>query len=188
MSENLRNYVKAVYAFDHVLKLTPDRTWTKKAPCAGWTGKDVYEHAAGGVKMVQSFATENKPPRSSPRLGKNPLKSWEKLRDETLEALDQPGVIGSMAHDPFGPDFGPMPMDMLVGVMGADLMVHVWDLARTAKVDARLDPALCKWSLALWKSLPEEVLRGPGMFGPPVSVTKGADTQTRMLNFLGREV
>ncbi len=188
MSENLRNYTKALYGFDHVLKLTPDRAWSRKAPCVGWTGKDVYEHAMGGVKMVHSFATTNTAPRSTPKLGANPLVAWERLRDQTITALDQPGVINSIANEPFGPEMGPFPIDTLVGFMGADLIVHAWDLARTAKVDERLDPALCKSTLAMWKSLPEEVLRGSGMFGAKVKSAKGADAQTRLLNFLGREV
>ncbi len=138
--------------------------------------------------MVQSFAATGKGPRSTPKLGAKPLESWEKLRDQTLEALDQEGVLQSIAEDPFGPDFGPMSIDALVGFMTADLTVHVWDLARTARVDERLDPGLVKFSNAVWRRLPEEVLRSRGMFGPKVKVEKGADTQTRMLNFLGRAV
>jgi uncharacterized protein (TIGR03086 family) len=188
MSENLRRYTKAIYAFDHVLKLTPEKAFARKAPCAGWTGKDVYEHAVGGVKMMHSFAATGKGPKSMPKLGADPYGAWAKLRDSTLEALDHAGVLQAIAHDPFGPDFGPMPMDALVGFMGADLVVHVWDLARTAKVDEQLDPALCKATLATWKAAPEEVLRMPGMFGPAVKPAQGTDIQTKLLNFLGRTV
>ena len=138
--------------------------------------------------MVQSFAEKGTPPRSSPKLGANPLTAWEKLRDQTIAALDQPDVVHSIAKDPFGPELGPMPMDTLIAVMGADLIVHAWDLARTAKVDERLDPALCKATLALWKGLPEQILRGEGMFGPAIKPPKGSDQQTRMLMFLGRDV
>jgi uncharacterized protein (TIGR03086 family) len=188
MSENLRRYTKAVYAFDHVLKLTPEKAFARKAPCAGWTGKDVYEHAVGGVKMMHSFATTGRGPKSMPKLGADPLGAWGKLRDATLESLDHAGVLQSIANDPFGPDFGPMPMDALVGFMGADLAVHAWDLARTAKVDEQLDPALCKDTLATWKALPADVLRMPGMFAPAIKPGQGTDIQTKLLNFLGRTV
>jgi uncharacterized protein (TIGR03086 family) len=188
MSENLRNYVKSIYGFDHVLRLMPEKALTRKAPCAGWTGKDVIEHAIGGVKMVQSFAATGKGPKSPPKLGPDPKGAWAKLRDATLAALDQPGALQAMVNEPFGPDFGSMPMDDFLPVMGADLIVHAWDLARTAKVDEQLDPALCKITMATWKGLPEAVLRSPGFFDPAVKSVKGADAQTRMLNFLGREV
>lgn len=188
MSENLRNYVKAVYSFDHVLKSAKDTVYTRKAPCAGWTGKDVYEHAMGNLKMIHAFATTGNGPSSTPELGKNPLTAWERLRDQTLEALDQDGALQTTAHDPFGPDFGSMPVDSLVGFMAAELAVHVWDMARTAKVDERLDPALVKFTNGAWRSLGEEILRMDGMFGPSIRSPKGADAQTKMLNFLGREV
>ena len=186
MSENLRNYTKAVYSFDHVLHMANDKVFSRKAPCEGWTGKDVYEHAAGNLAMIKSYAATGTAPRSTPKLGKDPIGAWARLRDQTLEALDHPGVLQSTAHEPFGPEFGDMPLDALVGFMAAELAVHVWDMARTAKVDERLDPALVKATTAVWKSLPEEVLRGPGMFGPKVKSVKGADPQTRLLNFLGR--
>jgi uncharacterized protein (TIGR03086 family) len=160
MSENLRSYTKALFGFDHVVKLTPERAWARKSPCAGWTGKDVYEHAVGGVKMVHSFATTGKGPKSPPKLGTDPLGQWEKLRDGTLAALDDAGALHSEVHEPFGPEFGSMPMDAFIGFMGADLVIHTWDLARTAKADERLDPGLCTMAFAAWKALPEAVLRG----------------------------
>ena len=188
MSENLRNYVKAVYSFDHVLKSATDTVYTRTAPCAGWTGKDVYEHALGNLKMVQAFAATGQGPTSTPKLGKDPLRAWEKLRDQTLEALDHEGVLHSTAHEPFGPEFGSIPVDALVGFMAAELAVHVWDMARTAEVDERLDPALVKFTNVTWRSLGEEVLRLDNMFGPRVKSAKGADAQTKLLNFLGRTV
>lgn len=188
MSENLRNYTKAAYAFDHVIKSAKDSVYTRRAPCAGWTGKDVYEHVMGNLAMIRSFATTGVAPKSSPKLGKDPRGAWVKLRDQTLEALDHPHVLHSTAHQPFGAEFGDMPVDALVGFMAAELAVHVWDMARTAKVDERLEPALVTITLATWKTLPEEVLRMPGFFGPAIKPAKGADAQTRMLNFLGRAV
>ena len=188
MSENLRNYTKALYGFDHVVKLAPARTWARTSPCVGWTGKDVYEHAVGGVKMVHSFATTGKGPRSTPKLGDDPLGAWEKLRDRTLEELDHPGALQRDVHEPFGPEFGSMPMDAFIGFMGADLVIHTWDLARTAKVDERLDAGLAKMAFAAWKALPEAVLRSPGMFTARIKPPKGAVLQTRMLNFAGRAV
>lgn len=188
MSENLRNYTKAVYSFDHVIKSAKDTAYKRKAPCAGWTGTDVYEHAMGNLKMIQSFAATGNGPKSAPRLGKDPLRAWERQRDQTLEALDHGGVLQATAHEPFGPVFGSVPVDALVGFMAAELAVHVWDMARTARVDERLDPALVKFTNVTWRSLGEEVLRMDGMFGSRVKSAKGADAQTKLLNFLGRTV
>ncbi|HRB04912.1 MAG TPA: TIGR03086 family metal-binding protein [Ilumatobacteraceae bacterium] len=188
MSANLRLYTSTVYAFEHVLKMAKPTAFSRKAPCAGWTGKDVYEHVAGNLAMIKSYATSGKGPKSTPKLGADPLGAWIKLRDQTLEALDHDHVLESVAHDPFGPGFGPMTIDALVGFMAADMVPHIWDMARTAKVDERLDPALVKYSLATWKALPADVLRMPGMMGAAVKAPAGADAQTKMLSFLGRTV
>jgi uncharacterized protein (TIGR03086 family) len=188
MTTNLRLYTSAVYAFEHVLKMAKPTAFSRKAPCAGWTGKDVYEHGAGNLAMIKGFATVGKSPKSSLKFGADPLGAWIKLRDQTLAALDDPAVLQTVAHDPFGPDFGPMPIDALVGFMAADLAPHAWDMARTAKVDERLDPALVKHTMAIWKNMPDSVLRMPGMMAAKVKSPAGADAQTKMLNFLGREV
>lgn len=188
MSENLRNYVKSVYAFEHVLRLAKDKAFTAKSPCAGWTGKDVFEHALGNLKMIESYATTGNGPKSIAKLGKDPLAQWARQRDLTLAALDQAGALQTIANNPFGPEMGSFPVDVLVGFMAADLAPHVWDMARTAKVDERLDPALVKYTVNMWKGLPEEVLRMSGMMTKAVKPAPGADAQTKMLNFLGRTV
>ena len=138
--------------------------------------------------MIKSYATKGVGPKSTPKIGADPLAEWVKLREQTLEVLDHPHVLRSMAKDPFGKEFGSMPVDALVGFMGADLVPHTWDMARTAKVDERLDASLVKSALDWWKGLPPEVLRMPGMMGAAVKSPAGADAQTKMLNFLGRPV
>jgi uncharacterized protein (TIGR03086 family) len=138
--------------------------------------------------MVQACATTGKPAHKKIKLGADPMASWAKLRDNTLAALDQQGALQRIAEEPFGPEFGSFPVDGLVGFMAAETVVHAWDLARTAKVDESLDPGLCKAALATWRSLPEPVLRSEGMFGTAIKSEKGADPQTRLLNFLGRKV
>ena len=188
MSANLRLYTAAVYSFEHVLKSAKPTVFNRKAPCAGWTGKDVYEHVLGNLAMIKGFATSGKGPKSTPKLGADPVGAWVKLREQTLEVLDLAHVLQAVAKDPFGPGFGSMPIDALVGFMAADMVPHVWDMARTAKVDERLDPALVKHTLATWKGLPEDVLRMQGMMAKAVKPAAGADAQTKMLNFLGREV
>ncbi|MDO8389054.1 MAG: hypothetical protein Q7V57_01075 [Actinomycetota bacterium] len=188
MSDNLRLYTSAVYAFEHVLKMAKPTAFNRKAPCEGWTGKDVFEHGIGNLAMIKAFASTGKGPKSTPKLGADPLGAWLKLRDQTLAVLDHPHVLQSIAKDPFGPEFGPMPVDALVGFMAADLVPHTWDMARTAKVDERLDATLVKHTMATWKGLPEEVLRMPGMMAAAVKPAAGADAQTKMLNFLGRTV
>ncbi len=187
MTTNLRSYIKTVYGFDHVIKLLPEKAekgLTKQSPCAEWKGVDLIGHVLGGLKSVHSAATAGVMPTTWPKPGADPLATWGKLRDQVMEALDQPNVLHKQAQT----FFGPMPIDTFLSFMGADLLIHTWDLARTTKVDERLDPQLCKEVMATWKTMPAEMLRSPNVFGPAVKSAKGADPQTRLLNFLGRNV
>ena len=134
------------------------------------------------MKAVHAAATTGAMPKIWPKPGTDPAAAWAKLRDQTLEALDQPATLHKVAET----FFGPMPVDNFIAVMSADLLIHTWDLARTAKVDERLDAQLCKSVLALWKTFPTAMLRSPNVFGALVKSLAGADTQTRMLNFAGR--
>jgi uncharacterized protein (TIGR03086 family) len=186
MSENLRTFTKAVYGFEHVLRLTNEKTRARKAPCVGWTGNDVIEHVMGALKMVHAHTTTGNGPKSTPKPGADPLATWIKLRDATLEALDHEGALQRIANEPFGPQIGSFPIDILIGFMAADITPHIWDLARGAKVDERLDPTLVKAATATWKTVGDDVLRMPGMMGPAIKPAKGADAQTKLLNLLGR--
>ena len=62
-----------------------------------------------------------------------------------------------------------------------DLGIRIRSLNHTG-----LDQNLCKETLALWKTLPDEMLRSPGLFSAAITPAKGADAQTKLLNFLGR--
>lgn len=192
MSESLRAYTKAVYAFERALKdgllATEGALFTRSAPCDGWTGLDVYEHNLGNLAMIESFARTGRGPDRPAHAADDPIPQWERQRDRTLEALDHDDVLTAIAHEPFGPELGSFPVDVLVGFMAADMTVHVWDMARTGGVDERLDPALVKFANVTWRSVADDVLRGPGMMGARVASPPGSDTQTRLLNFLGRTV
>jgi uncharacterized protein (TIGR03086 family) len=184
MSDALRLFTKAVYGFDHVMRLVPDNRWNRKSPCDGWTATDVLAHALGGIEAVRLAAEVGEMPKKHSKVGSDPYASFAKTRDAALTALDQPGVLHKVANT----FFGPMPVDAFMPMMAADLTVHTWDLARAAKVDERLDPALVKNAVAMFKSFPPEIMRSPGIFGVAVKSIKGADAQTKMLNFAGRTV
>ncbi|MCA1691951.1 MAG: TIGR03086 family protein, partial [Actinobacteria bacterium] len=67
-----------------------------------------------------------------------------------------------------------------------DLVVHGWDVARTAGLDERMDPA----DVTRVRRYMEEMgdaLRGPQAFGPAIEPPAGADEQAQLLAFLGRQ-
>ena len=67
----------------------------------------------------------------------------------------------------------------------SDLVVHGWDLARTAGLDEHIEPE----DIARVRAQAEafgDALRSPQAFGPEVEAPAGADDQTKLLAFLGR--
>jgi uncharacterized protein (TIGR03086 family) len=187
MSENLRNFTKALYAFDHVARLATEKAWDRKTPCDGWTARDVAGHVIGAVRVTDAYARGKTPNMKllgdlRKTAGADPYATFAKVRDSTLEALDHSGVLAKRETT----WFGEQSIDDFIRMMTADIVVHTWDLARSAKVDERLDAGLCKLGLAVYKPFPAAAIRQPGMFAAEIKSEKDADPQTKLLNFAGR--
>ena len=69
--------------------------------------------------------------------------------------------------------------------LSMDLVVHGWDLARSAGLDEHIDPD----EVGRVRRQAEafgDALRSPRAFGPPVEPPPGSDEQDQLLAFLGR--
>jgi len=85
------------------------------------------------------------------------------------------------------PHIGAFPVDRAIDQFyTADVFMHTWDLARATAQDDRLDAGFCAQLLAGMEPL-EHVIRSSGQYGPAVPVPDGADAQTRLLGFIGRD-
>jgi uncharacterized protein (TIGR03086 family) len=73
-------------------------------------------------------------------------------------------------------------------IVVGDVFIHTWDLARATGLDESLDADQVQRMLDSMGSIPDEVLRTGGMFGPRIDVPADADDQTKLLAFreLGR--
>jgi uncharacterized protein (TIGR03083 family) len=56
MSQELRNYTKALYRFDAVVQQVPRDAWDAASPCDGWCARDVVAHAAGVMNAIETMA------------------------------------------------------------------------------------------------------------------------------------
>jgi uncharacterized protein (TIGR03086 family) len=71
-------------------------------------------------------------------------------------------------------------------IVVGDVFIHTWDLARATGLDESLDADQVQRMLESMGSIPDEVLRSGGMFGPRIDVADDADDQTKLLAFVGR--
>lgn len=186
MSENLRWYTKALYGFDHVVRLAPVDAWDRPSPCEGWTAR----HVVGHVLAIQRFfeaAIDGREPSMNPMVdphrhaGDDPAAAWAAARDAMLAALDRPGVLHTVVQS----FRGPQEVDAMIGFNVADTTVHSWDLARALGVDDRLDPGCVTRALGLVEPIADG-MRNPMVFGPRVDVDAEADAQRRLLAVTGR--
>lgn len=171
--------------YDRVATAFGDRVdrvedWDAVAPCDGWLARDIVGHLAAWVPgFVSSFAHVDAPPPPDT----DPVGDWRHL-DGTIRAwLDDPAMAEVEFDGPMGRTDLATAIDRFVT---PDVMIHTWDLARACGLDDRLDAELVVEMLAGVEPIDEQ-LRASGHYGPRVDVPDDADTQDRLLGFLGRD-
>jgi uncharacterized protein (TIGR03086 family) len=185
MSENLRRYTKALYAFDAVAARVPADAWENQSPCTEWNARQVAGHASWVAQMVGATAAGTEVARDRTEIevaGDDPAATVRATVDSTLAALDQSGVLQKIAQTPFGE----IPVDAFLGLIFVDTVAHTWDLAAAAGVPHGLDNDLAAQAHATLAPI-SDMLRGPGRFDAIVEVADDADELTKFIAFTGRQ-
>jgi uncharacterized protein (TIGR03086 family) len=164
-----------------VASVPPDR-WTSPSPCEGWDARGVVEHVVQSEAMFFGFVGRDIGPL--PDVADDPLAAWHAVRDQMQASLDDVELADAEFEGVSGRTTFAEAVDRFVS---SDLPIHGWDLARAAGLDDTIDPAEVKRGL---REFPKfgDMLRGPNVCGPAIEPPPDADEQTRLLNFLGRQV
>ena len=188
MTDNLRVYTKALYGFDHVVRLVPSSSWDSPSPCEGWSARDVLGHVIAVQGYVESLARGVEPtlnPYGSPGglAGDDPLRSWSAARESVLEAIDAPGVLDHTVQTFRAEET----IDNFLAWNVVDTLAHTWDLARAGGVDNHLDDDLI--AHATTQAAPAiEAMRQPPFFSGAVIVSNDPSPAVQFLAMLGRRV
>jgi uncharacterized protein (TIGR03086 family) len=189
MSQNLRNYLVAVFALDAAITAAPADSWSNQSPCEEWTARDVAGHAMGVVSNVAARLgkAETVDPFVEPGkiAGDDVVASWTKIRNNVLEALDQPGALD---HPIEHPQLGNTNIDGFIAMMTGDALIHSWDIARATGGNERLDPGLIPVVLEGLQKRDPKVMRSPGRYKAETTIASDVDPQTRLLAYVGRKV
>lgn len=176
METYLNRYDAVAAPFTAVVEQVPD--WQAATPCEGWTATDLVEHVITTQRDYLGQHVE------LPDLALvEPQQRWL-AHDRFVR-----GVLEdeSLAHKQFEGYFGPTTLgEQLVDFYGWDLLVHRWDLAKAAGVDAdltteeldRIDPQAEAFG---------DQLYAEGICAPALDVPDDADQVTRVLARLGRD-
>jgi uncharacterized protein (TIGR03086 family) len=166
--------------FTDRVEQVPAGAWSNPAPCEGWTARDVVGHLVGWVPYVIGQAGIEFAPVS---VDTDPAAAWASLVARLQTCLDDPDVAcREFDAGPPGRLTVERAIDMLVT---GDVLIHTWDLARAAGLDERLDAVFVHTMFEGMQPF-DDILRASGHYGPKVAAPEGADEQTRLLAFTGR--
>jgi uncharacterized protein (TIGR03086 family) len=183
VTQNLRNYIKALYGFDAVIQRVPESTWDFDSPCDGWCAGEVVAHACGVMDAVAEMArTGEVAMPGMPDPGDSPVELWNTSRDGLFEALDQPHVINRVGKYWFGAST----IDDLLGFVVWDPLGHAWDLGRAVGLDPHLNADVAEASIVVIGQN-ADMLRSMKLMADPVEVGADADAPTRFLGLIGRD-
>jgi uncharacterized protein (TIGR03086 family) len=175
-------YRKVAGRFTQRANEVPDGAWDDPAPCEGWVARDVVRHLVEWIPGFFEGSGLEFP--EGPSADEDPARAWRAL-DETLQAaLDDPGVAGREFDHPRA---GHHRIDEAIATFCVgDILVHTWDLARATGLDETLDAIEVHQMVEAMEPM-DDLLRQSGQYGPRVEVPDGADEQTRLIAFTGRQ-
>ncbi len=180
MSEVAERYKRLSDAFAAKIAAVPPDTWANPSPCSEWTARDVVRHVVSTQGMFLGFVGREM--GEIPSVDDDPAGAWDAARAKVQADLDDP----ERASQEFDGITGRSTFEAAVGRFQCmDLVVHGWDLARSAGLDERIEPDDVAWVRQQAEGF-GDALRSPGAFGPAVAAPAGADEQAQLLAFLGR--
>ena len=160
----------------------PAAAWSEPSPCEGWTAADVLEHLID-TERTFLLTSGGDLPELAPKVADGPALAWRTHAEAAARTLIDPRV-GEKAYDtPFGPS---TVGDVFIDFYGFDLIVHRWDIARAAGMDARLTDAELDIISAAADGWGER-LYGDGICAQPVEVPADAPREVQVLARFGRD-
>ena len=157
--------------------------WDAPSPVPEWRARDVVRHL---VEWFPAFLSGGAGVELTPgpSCDEDPAGAWHHLYGQVVTLLEDP-VIEELALS--NPYLGTVPLlQAIPQFFTNDVFQHTWDLARATGQDATLDPERCAMMLAGSEPY-EDAMRGSGQYGPRVEVPDDADSQTKLLGFIGRD-
>ena len=180
MDSTTAAYDAALRPLTSVVDALPPAAWDAPSPCEGWTARDVLRHVVESQREL--FAGQGVDLGELPDLDGDPAAALRRHADRVVAVLAD-DAVPALAYDGF---FGPTTLgETLERFYVWDMVVHRWDLARAAGLDAGLTDAeldrLEAGAASFGDALYMDGICRPGVQPPP-----DAARQVRVLATLGR--
>jgi uncharacterized protein (TIGR03086 family) len=184
MNDILERWKRLTEGFGQRLEAVRDDQWDSPTPCADFTVRQLVSHAIDVQRLVPKRLGASGAIDTSN--GDDLKATWRAVRGAALETCSAEGALEREIDSPFG---GQMPAGHFFGGPACgDLLIHTWDLARAIGADEKLPADACQAALAFLQAAPAELIRQPGRFDAAIEPPAGADVQTQLLCFAGRQL
>ena len=165
----------------------PPESWDQPSNLEGWSLRDLVGHTTGSaakiVTLVEDGEVWSLPSQPADWVCEDPAARLRELAARLRDTL--PGAdLGAMRASPEGE----VPLYRALTYPVTDLALHSWDVHRSQGRVVELPEdqlALCR---GLVESMPEDMLRRPGRFGPAQSAPEDSTPTARLMAYLGRSV
>jgi uncharacterized protein (TIGR03086 family) len=180
----------ATEAFDLLIDAVaqiPPQSWDQTSNLDGWSLRDLVGHATGSAAKIVTLIEDGEiwggPSQPADWVCEDPAARLGKLAARLQDAL--PSVdLEAMRASPEGQ----VPLHRALTFPVADLAMHSWDVHRSQGRLVELPEDLLALCRGLVESLPEDILRRPGAFGPPRPAPEDSTPTVRLMAYLGRSV
>ncbi len=175
----------ALERFGSRVHQVPAAAWDAPTPCADWTVRDLVNHVTGEQLWAPHLLRGETLGDVGDRydgdvLGAEPTLAWDRAAAGSLEAWQTLVREGLRVHT----SVGQIPVEEYAEQMHLDLVVHGWDLARGAGLDASVPADVAEHILGYVEPR-IDAFSGSGIFAAPVPVDSD-DPADRLLGMLGR--
>ena len=190
MNENTRIGAMAIEAIDLLIdavdQISPE-SFDQPSNLEGWTVRDLVAHATGSaakiVTLIENGEVWGNPSPPDDWVSEDPAARLRELAARLRDAL--PGV--DLDATRMSPE-GEVALRRALTYPVSDLALHSWDVHRSQGRLIELPDDLLTLCRQLVESVPADVLRRPGGFGPARSAPEDSTPTARLMAYLGRSV
>jgi uncharacterized protein (TIGR03086 family) len=151
-------------------------------PCAEFDLRELLNHMIGNLGLLATAARGDKAERpEGDQFETDPGSAYAERRDVLLSAMGAADVFDRDWELPFGTLAG----SLMANVAFVEHLTHGWDVAKASAQDTTLPVDLVDESMEAATAM-GDMLRMPGVCGPPVDVPAGASAQDKFIAFMGR--
>lgn len=162
-------------------------SWDLPSNLEGWSIRDLVGHVTGSaakvVTLVEGGEVWQKPSEPDDWKCEDPVARLRELATRLQKALPD-ADMDAMRPSPQGE----VPLHRALTYPVSDLALHSWDVYRSQGRLVELPEHLLAFCRELVESVPEDLLRRPGGFGPAQPVPEDATPTARFMAYLGRSV